>query len=104
MIGMHLVEIFLPLTDNDGKPFSQAKVDTVRETLAQQFGGVTAFTRSPAQGVTNQGAGEQHDDIVVMEVMTQALEREFWVCFRKHLEREFAQDEILIRATQTEKL
>jgi hypothetical protein len=44
---MHLIEIFLSLTDNRGKPFDDSKFAEVRKTLAEQFGGVTAFTRAP---------------------------------------------------------
>jgi hypothetical protein len=101
---MHLVELLLPLTDNNGRPFSQAKIDAVIETLTKEFGGVTAFTRSPAHGVTTKGGTEQHDDIIVIEVMAEELDRAVWGRFRKHLELEFKQAEILIRATPTEKL
>lgn len=36
--------------------------------------------------------------------MTDTLDRESWRRYRTHLEREFAQDEILIRATNVEQL
>jgi hypothetical protein len=101
---MHLIEIFLPLSDNDGKPFDVAKLTAVRATLTQQFGGCTAFTRAPAHGVSKDDGKNVHDDIVVIEVMADVLDREFWERYRRHLEREFEQDEILIRATEVEKL
>ena len=101
---MYLVEIFLPLADNSGKPFEDVKFAGVRDALAAQFGGITAFTRAPAEGVFREGRKETRDDIVVIEVMTPTLEREHWQRYRARLEREFAQDEILIRATQVERL
>jgi hypothetical protein len=101
---MHLVEILLPCTDNDGKPFPKDKFTEIRSTLTRQFGGVTAFTRAPAHSVTKEGGAEVHDAIIVVEVMVDALDRDVWARFRKHLERELAQDEILIRATAVEKL
>lgn len=48
---MYLVEVFLPLNTNDGTPQPIELFRSVREQLTQQFGGVTAFTRSPAEGV-----------------------------------------------------
>ena len=48
---MHLVELLLPLYDNDGRPFGGAALDRVRDELAARFGGVRAFSRSPAEGV-----------------------------------------------------
>jgi hypothetical protein len=101
---MYLVEIFLPLADNSGQPFDDAKFTGVRETLAARFGGVTAFTRVPAHGVSRNGANEVHDDIVVFEAMAETLDRDLWARYRRQLERDFAQDEILIRATTVERL
>jgi hypothetical protein len=101
---MYLIEIFLPLTDNSGQPFDDAKFAGVRETLAARFGGVTAFTRAPAHGVSREAGKEVHDDIVVIEVMAETLDREVWARYRKQLERDFAQDEILVRTTTVERL
>jgi hypothetical protein len=50
---MHLVEILLPLNDNSGRPFRTEKYAEVREHLTERFGGLTAFSRSPAQGTTS---------------------------------------------------
>jgi hypothetical protein len=101
---MHLIEILLPLTDNDGKPFDDAKFAGVRKTLTKEFGGFTAFTRAPAHGVFRDGGKVVHDDIAVLEVMTETLDRHIWKRYRAQLEGEFAQDEILIRATEVERL
>lgn len=101
---MHLIEIFLPLADNQGRAFSKEKYTEVREALTKAFGGVTAFTRSPAEGVVREGGENVHDDIVIFEVMTEKLDRERWATYRKALAKEFDQDEILIRATASERL
>jgi hypothetical protein len=101
---MHLVEIFLPLADNNGDYFDDVKFAVVRDTLAKQFGGVTAFARAPAQGVFRQNGRNIRDDIIVIEVMAEELDRGRWTGYRKQLEEEFAQDEIMIRATLIEKL
>jgi hypothetical protein len=39
-----------------------------------------------------------------MEVMTDALDREWWKMYRHDLERRFKQDEVLIRASSVERL
>jgi hypothetical protein len=96
---MHLVEILLPLNDNSGRPFGAEKFAAVREHLTEWFGGLTAFTRSPAQGTTRGGGRTVHDEIVVFEVMTETLDASWWRSYRRQLEREFRQDEIVVRAS-----
>jgi len=101
---MYLVELFLPVTDNDGRRFDDTLFATIREELTDRFGGVTVFSRAPAKGVTAEGGEPVHDDIIVMEVMADELDRGWWKNYRKQLEQKLKQDEILIRATQIEKL
>lgn len=96
---MYLIEILLPQSDNEGQAFAPEKVAKVRETLTDRFGGVTAFTRAPAKGTISMGGKIVHDDILVFETMVGSLETEWWARYRKELEREFTQDEIVIRAT-----
>lgn len=98
---MHLVEIFLPVRDNVGKAFGAEKYAAVRQHLTDRFGGMTAFTRAPAQGMTLDGGEIVHDDIVVFEVMTESLDEDWWFDYRRRLEQDFGQDEILIRASTT---
>ena len=94
---MHLVEIFLPLRGNDGSPFPPDKLARVRDKLTEKFGGVTAFSRTPAEGTNRSGGEIQHDDIVVLEVMTEQLDRSWWAEFRRKLEGDFSQEEIVVR-------
>ena len=46
---MYLIQLLLPLYDNEKQPFSRSYFEAVRNELTNQFGGVTAFVRSPAQ-------------------------------------------------------
>jgi cytochrome c556 len=96
---MHLIEILLPLTDNSGRPFDAAKYAAIRQQLTERFGGLTAFTRSPAEGTTTDAGKTVHDDIVVFEVMTEKLDLSWWRDYRQQLEREFQQDAIVARAS-----
>lgn len=102
---MHLIEILLPLSDNDGKRFGPDLHATVRDELIEHFGGVTAFTRSPAEGLWQPEEGErERDEIVILEVMADWLDRGWWRTYRAELERRFRQDEIVVRAREVELL
>ena len=99
MTAMHLIEIFLPLKDNDGQSFGVEKYSAVRQHLTERFGGLTAFTRSPAEGTTTDGGKTVQDQIVVFEVMTDRLDVAWWRSYLLELEQEFRQDAILARAS-----
>lgn len=101
---MHLIEILLPLRDNGGRPFEAELYGRVREELVRQFGGLTAFTRNPAEGLWQQDGSRSHDDIVIFEVMTDRLDRSWWSKYRAELEKLFKQDVILVRAREVEQL
>ncbi|MBV9076853.1 MAG: hypothetical protein JO048_05150 [Methylobacteriaceae bacterium] len=96
----HLVQILLPLTDNEGRAFQPNLYEEVRAELVRRFGGLTAYTRSPAQGVWS-GTGEvAHDDIIVLEVMCRDLDEAWWSACRRGLERLFRQESIIVRAQE----
>ena len=103
---MHLVQILLPLRDNDGHPFPRRELSRVREELVERFGGVTAHLQAPAHGVwKDEEAGTvQRDEIVVVEVMDEALDREWWRSYREELRLRFKQEELVVRATEIEML
>jgi hypothetical protein len=102
---VHLVQILLPVYDNDGRALARDLYDRVFRTLTERFGGVTAFTRSPAEGAWKEpGAGTNRDRVVIFEVMMDRLERDWWAAYRRQLETDFKQEKILIRATQVEEL
>ena len=102
---MHLVQLLLPLYDNEGRAFPSGHYAGVRATLTDRFGGLTAYTRAPAQGLWSESDGPpKRDDIVVYEVMTDTLDRAWWADFRRSLERRFAQEELVIRALGVERL
>ncbi|VVO75322.1 hypothetical protein [Pseudomonas fluorescens] len=97
---MHLVEIFLPLNSNEGTPLPSDEFRSVREQLVERWGGVTAFTRTPAKGVFLQNGNERaEDEIVVYEVMVKRVDKLWWLSYKRDLEVRFRQQEILIRVT-----
>lgn len=101
---MHLVQLLLPLYDNEGRPFAEAGFRAVREELLEKFGGVTAYSRAPADGFWADGAGVQRDQVLAYEVMVEALDRPWWAAYRAQLERRFRQEELVVRALPIERL
>jgi hypothetical protein len=95
---MHLIQILLPLYDNTGNAFGEELYAEVRRELTERFGGLTAFTRAPAQGLWKDEGKTKRDDIVVFEVMADELDAAWWRHYRKKLEAAFRQDEIVVRA------
>lgn len=91
---MHLIQILLPLHDAKGRGFPKAKYELVATELTEKFGGVTAFTRTPAEGRWKPD-GER---AVVVEVMTGELDGKWWARYRKKLEKAFKQESIVVRA------
>ncbi|MBZ6077726.1 hypothetical protein K9B37_15715 [Microvirga sp. WGZ8] len=101
---MYLVQILLPLTDNAGRRFDGAAYGQVRSKLSERFGGITSFTRAPAEGMWKEGGHTAHDDIVVFEVMARELDHSWWEDYRAELERRFQQETIVMRALKVEML
>jgi hypothetical protein len=96
---MYLVQILLPLYTNERQLFPDEAYERVRETLTEQFGGVTAYQRSPALGHWKQtDVVIIRDDIVVFEVMLDILDRVWWAAYREQLRQIFRQDKLIVRA------
>ena len=96
---MHLVQLLLPVYDNDKRAFPRAYFDQVRLELTNQFGGVTAFVRSPAVGLwKDNGEDITRDDVIMFEVLTEHLDQDWWKSYRQKLEKTFLQETILLRA------
>lgn len=102
---MHLVQLLLPLRDNEGTPFPRQELDRVRAELTEAFGGVTAYLQSPAEGLWKEDDGRvDRDRVVIFEAMTASLDRAWWGRYRADLEGRFRQDEVVVRALGMEKL
>ncbi|MGV2103960.1 hypothetical protein [Rhizobium sp. 21-4511-3d] len=96
----YLVEILLPVTGDDGRTV----LERARNELTEEFGGVTMHLNAPAEGLWENDGDVDRDRIVVVEVMTDELDRQWWAAFRRELEARLDQDEIVIRAAQVERL
>jgi hypothetical protein len=101
---MKLIQILLPLQDDEGRTFPSEQYDRLAQELTERFGGVTNFARSPAEGRWKQSGSTKYEDMVVMEVMTETVDHEWWSDMRQRLMREFRQDEVVIRCQPIERL
>jgi crotonobetainyl-CoA:carnitine CoA-transferase CaiB-like acyl-CoA transferase len=101
----YLVQLLLPLADSRGEPFPESLFAGVTKELTDRFGGLTAYARAPAAGLWKERPGKvTRDDIVVYEVMVEALDAAWWSVYRGRLEQRFAQDELVIRAQEVRRL
>jgi hypothetical protein len=102
---MYLIQLLLPLHDNQKQPFPRTYFELVREDLTNRFGGVTAFLRSPAVGLWKENSSDiNRDEIVMFEVLTDQLDRDWWASYRKELQDKFRQEQLLIWASSVTKL
>src|SRR5689334_19659871 len=67
--SMKLVQILLPVRDNRGRKFKRALYAGVHKELVRRFGGLTAYTRSPARGLWRDEGTTKRDDVIILEVM-----------------------------------
>jgi hypothetical protein len=101
----HLVQLLLPVFDNQGRRFEEQHFADVRREMTERFGGVTAYLRSPASGLWVRGDGSvDRDDVVMVEVMVDALDHAWWRTYRSTLERVFQQQTIVVRSFAIELL
>lgn len=102
---MHLVQMLLPLRAPDGSLFRRAELTRVRRELTERFGGATAFVNSPAEGAWKEESGDvERDQVVVVEVMVEELDREWWRGYREELRERFGQEELVVRGIPFERL
>ena len=99
--AMKLIHILLPLNDNKGKPLGRKLFHAVADELTEKFGGLTAHTRAPAEGLWKEGSSEtEKDEIVIYEVMAEELDAKWWGEYRQRLERRFKQEKVIVRAME----
>jgi hypothetical protein len=101
---MHLVQILLPIFDNDGRRLEGAIFHAIRHELTGRFGGLTAYTRSPAEGLWADQDRMSRDEIVMLEVMVAELDRTWWHNYRLDLEKRLRQQLVVCRAHAIENL
>ena len=99
---MVLIQLLLPTTGPAGSDTVTLLTQTRRE-LAARFKGVTAYVRSPAKGLWTAPDGHtEADDVVMVEVVSDTFDREWWRSYAKLLARRFSQETIHLRSLAVE--
>jgi len=101
---MDVVEVFLPLDKGNGIAVEVEQIEAIVKGLADRFGGATAFTREPADGLWKRSSTIERDRIIIVELMMDEVDDAWWKDYRHRLEREFDQEEIMIRVTACRKI
>lgn len=102
---MHLIQILLPLYDNNGTPFPEEEFVRVRDQLTEHFGGITTYVRSPARGLwKGSPTTTVQDDIVIYEVMTEQLDPDWWREYRQEMAERFRQEVLIVRSSEVQLL
>ena len=105
MPAQHLIQILLPIHLRDKTPVPSEMFSRVRRELTEKFGGVTAYSRSPATGLWKTPDAEiERDQVIMIEVVVDAFDRAWWSAYCRELEQRFGQDDVFARALQMERI
>jgi hypothetical protein len=92
-------DVYLPVTDNDGQPFSDDLFNNVHQRLMVRFGGLTAQQRDfPLQGIWQGETRVFQDQVIILTVLDfrRRGSSRFITQLKQALLRDFEQLEILI--------
>ena len=96
---MQLIQILLPLYNNENNIFPADIFTDIRRELTEKFGGITTYSQAPATGLWKENEDKTvQDTIITYEVMVDTLDQEWWQHYKAKLEKIFRQEEILIRS------
>lgn len=92
------IEIFVPIFDSRGNRFSETIYRRIKKKLTEDFGGVTAYTQMPADGIwKDKKDREIKDQIVIYEVMVSKIDKSYWKAYKQKLQELFEQQDLVIR-------
>lgn len=95
---MDLIQVLLPLNKPDGSPFPVNYFTVIRKELADLYGGITTYSRSPAVGLWKESEDKTvADDIIIFELMVKSVDLAWWNEYRMKLEKLFEQDQLVMR-------
>jgi hypothetical protein len=101
----HLIQILLPIHARDGTAMPADLFARVRGELTERFGGVTAYSRSPATGLWKKDdEAIERDQVIMIEVVVDVFDRDWWAGYREQLETRFGQEEVHARALAMEQI
>jgi len=100
-----LIQLLLPLQDENGEVFPAARYAKVHKQLIEKFGGLTLYQRNPAEGYWKNGSSKTiKEPMLVHEVLSGAIEEDFWKQLKSSLMKEFRQQDIQITCSRISKI
>jgi hypothetical protein len=94
-----LIQILLPTLQANGEAVPRELFQEITSELTHRFGGLTAYTRAPAEGLwKDDGDKPVQDEIVIYEVMVTEVDAAWWKEYRRKLEERFDQNCVIVRA------
>jgi hypothetical protein len=104
-VPLVLIQMLLPARSAERVAFPDELLRTTRKELVDRFGGLTAYTRSPAAGVWTSPEGHiEEDSVVMVEVLAPHFDAWWWRTYAQTLKKRFQQETIHIRATEVQVL
>jgi hypothetical protein len=102
---VYLIQLLLPTSASGAGAAAPEHVAQTRRELVDAFGGVTAYQRTPAEGVwTSPHGNRERDDVVMVEVVAPRFDRRWWREYADQLAERLQQAAIHVRALQVEVL
>jgi len=102
---MVLIQLLLPITAPHRETGAHIPLNETARELRDAFGGLTAYTRSPAKGLWTSPDGEtEEDEVVMIEVVTRSFDKLWWRPYAATLAVRFGQEAIHVRALSVELL
>jgi len=90
-----LIQLFLPLPKS---LTAEKKLSQLETELTKKFGGISIFNQMPVNGKWRNNGKTEQDELIVFEVMAATFEQHYWKAFKTKLEKDFHQQEILLRS------
>ena len=96
---MREYELYIPLTYNDGSPVEPERLQQLRASLVEHFGGLTHFHQEN-EGLWKVGGTTFRDQIVILRVLAENAEdaEKFLAGLARDIQREWRQNDVLIVA------
>ena len=98
---MVLIQLLLPTVaaTGDARESTVSEIAQTRRELEERFDGLTAYTRSAAQGVWTAPDGRTElDEVLLIEVVTGEFDRMWWQAYVRTLAARFRQQTMHVRA------
>lgn len=93
-----LIQLFLPTTAENGKAFPGTYFHAVKQKLSKKFDSLSVYLKSPViEHIKDDGPTLAKDTVLVYEVVSDSVETDYWSQYQQFLQKQFKQDDIVIR-------